>query len=105
MYSDIIVHQARLMQLRTVSESLLEVVSCPELEGRSDSLVEDFLVISSRVTSNLQSLVGFRDSYSNYERLMHRLRSWLQKAEGKMDSIALQTQSHPYDFWVKYPLH
>jgi hypothetical protein len=101
MYSDIIVHQARLMQLRTVSESLLEVVCCPELEGRSDSLVEEFLVTSSRITSGLQSLIGFRDSYTNYERLMHRLRSWLQKAEAKMDAVALQPQSHPYDFWVR----
>lgn len=100
MYSDIIVHQARLMQLRTVNESLLEVVTCPELEGKSDRLVEELLSVSNKVTSGLQSLVGFRDCFTNYERLMHRLKPWLQKAEAKMDAIALQPQSHPYDFWV-----
>lgn len=100
LYSDVIVHQARLMQLRAVSESLLSTVPCSELEGRTDSLVEDLLNISNRITSGLQCLVGFRDAFTNYERSIHRLKSWLQKAEAKMDAISLQPRSHPYDFWV-----
>lgn len=102
LYSDVIVHQARLMQLRTVCESLLATLSCQELEGRTDSLVEDLLNVSNRITSGLQCLIGFRDAFLNYERLLHRLKSWLQKAEAKMDAIALQPQSHPYDFWVSF---
>jgi hypothetical protein len=79
MYSDIIVHQARLMQLRTVSESLRENINCPQLEGLSDSHVEQLLNISGKITSGLQALIAFRDSFSGYERIMQRLRSWLQK--------------------------
>lgn len=95
-----IVHQARLMQLRTVSESLQEVLTCETLERGSDALVEQLLGLSGRVTSGLQSLVAYRDSQSSYDRLCTRLRAWLQKAEGKMDALALQPLSHPYDFWV-----
>jgi len=90
------------MQLKTVSESLLEDVSCPDLEGRSDAQIEQLLFLSTRVTTALQSLISFRDSYSNYERLMTRLKSWLQRAEGKIDSIAMHPQSHTFDFWVCY---
>jgi hypothetical protein len=91
------------MQLRTVSETLRGIITCPQLDqGLSDPLVEQLLDLSGRVTSGLQSLVSFRDSFSSYDRLMGRLKAWLQRAEGKMDGLSLAQQStriHPYDFW------
>ena len=104
MYSDLIVHQARILQLKAVSDGLLEIVDCPDLEFQSDAIIESLLSSSNKITTALQSLVGFRDIYSNYEKLLSRLKSWLQKAEAKMDLIALQPQTHPYDFWVNHLL-
>jgi predicted secreted protein len=88
------------MQLKTVSDGILEVVDCPDLETQVDAAIEKFVESSSKITTGLQRLVGFRDVYSNYERLLSRLRNWLEKAEAKMELISIEIHSQPYDFWV-----
>ena len=100
MYTDLIIHQSRLIQLKTVCDNLTsDLINCPQLHERVSLLIERLLILSNTITSRLQCLISFRDSYSNYERLVHRLKLWLQRAEAKMDSIMCQ-QCHPYDFWV-----
>uniref|UniRef100_A0ABM5FBV7 Nesprin-2 isoform X3 n=1 Tax=Pogona vitticeps TaxID=103695 RepID=A0ABM5FBV7_9SAUR len=83
--------QARYHQVLKEGKSLMELVSCPELQSQVGKLEEQWTSLSKKVDQELQRLETFLKLLSSYNKESKELDNWLTSAQQRVNDWKVQS--------------